>query len=103
MNNKEISMEVNMEIKKVGRRGTLFTFYDLGIPTNVYVINAKQYVYILDTYLGPDIMKMINQYIKEQYGNKQVIVVNSHSHWDHVWGNSFFSPTIIISHVFLIL
>jgi len=99
MNKKEISMEVNMEIKKVGKRGTLFTFYDLGIPTNVYVINGKQYVYILDTYLGPDIMKMINQYIKEQYGNKQVIVVNSHSHWDHVWGNSFFSPTIIISHV----
>jgi len=91
-------MEVNMEIKKVGSRGTLFTFYDLGIPTNVYVINAKKHVYILDTYLGPDIMKLINQYINERYGNKQVIVVNSHSHWDHVWGNNFFSSNIIISH-----
>jgi len=88
-----------MEIKKVGSRGTLFTFYDLGIPTNIYVINGKQYVYILDTYLGPDIMQQIIQYIKTQYGNKQVIVINSHSHWDHVWGNSLFSSTIIISHV----
>lgn len=87
-----------MEIKKVGSRGTLFTFYDLKIPTNIYVINAKKHVYIIDTYLGPDIMKLIDQYIKIQYGNKSIIVVNSHSHWDHVWGNSFYSSSIIIAH-----
>lgn len=87
-----------MEIKKVGSRGTLFTFYDLEIPTNIYVINAKRYVYIIDTYLGPDIMKLIDQYIKIQYGNKSIMVVNSHSHWDHVWGNSFYSSSIIIAH-----
>lgn len=88
-----------MEIKSVGRRGTLFTFYDLGISTNVYVINGKKYVYILDTYLGPDIMKEINKYIEERYGYKQVIVINSHSHWDHVWGNSLYSASLIIGHV----
>lgn len=88
-----------MEIRKVGSRGTLFTLNDLGIPTNIYVINAKQHVFILDTYLGPQIMQLINQYIKTQYGNKQVIVINSHSHWDHVWGNSLYESTIIISHV----
>lgn len=88
-----------MDIEKVGSRGTLFTFYDLGIPTNVYVINAKKYVYILDTYLGPDVMQLINKYIKTEYGDKQKIVVNTHSHWDHVWGNSSFLSDIIISHV----
>lgn len=88
-----------MDIKKVGGRGTLFTFHDLGIPTNIYVINTKQHVYIIDTYLGPDIMKEINQYIKSEYGNKQIIVINSHNHWDHVWGNNFFESTIIISHM----
>jgi glyoxylase-like metal-dependent hydrolase (beta-lactamase superfamily II) len=89
----------NMEIKKIGNRGTLFTFYDLGIPTNIYVINAKRYVYILDTYLGPDIMQQINEYIFSEYGNKQIIVVNSHGHWDHIWGNSLYSNNIIIAHV----
>jgi cyclase len=91
--------EVIMERKKVGSRGTLFTFYDLGIPTNIYVINAQRHVYIVDTYLGPDIMKLIDQYIKSQLGNKSIIVVNSHSHWDHVWGNSFYKSSIIIAHV----
>lgn len=87
-----------MEQKKVGGRGTLFTFYDLGIPTNVYVINGKNYIYIIDTYLGPDIMREINQYIEKLYGNKPIIVVNSHSHWDHVWGNCLYSSSLVIGH-----
>jgi cyclase len=88
-----------MEIKEVGSRGTLFTFDDLGIPTNVYVINGKENVYILDTYLGPDCMEEINEYIKAKFGHKRVIVINSHSHWDHVWGNSLYSHSLIIGHM----
>jgi glyoxylase-like metal-dependent hydrolase (beta-lactamase superfamily II) len=87
-----------MEIKNVGKRGTLFIFDDLGIPTNVYVINGKKHVYILDTYLGPDIMEQVNQYIEQHYGGKPYIVVNSHSHWDHVWGNSLYTSSLIIAH-----
>jgi cyclase len=87
-----------MEIRKVGSRGTLFTFKDLGIPTNIYVINATNYVYIIDTYLGPEIMHVINEYIKNEFGQKPVMVINSHGHWDHVWGNSLYSSTFIISH-----
>jgi cyclase len=91
--------EDNMEITKVGRRGTLFTFDDLGIASNVYVIHAKQHVYIIDTYLGPDVMQPINQYIEEHYGGMPLIIVNSHSHWDHVWGNSLYTSSLIISHM----
>jgi hypothetical protein len=40
-----------MEIKKVGRRGTLFTFHDLGIATKVLCYPCKTAVYIIDTYL----------------------------------------------------
>ena len=87
-----------MEIKKIGNRGTLFTFFDLGMPTNVYVINGSQKVYIIDTYLGPDSMKEIQTYIDREYGNKQLIIVNTHNHWDHVWGNCFFSSEPIIAH-----
>lgn len=88
-----------MKIKNIGSRGTLFTFHDLGIATNVYVIHAKKHVFIIDTYLGPDIMKPINQYIENQYGNKPLIIVNSHSHWDHVWGNGLYASSLIVSHM----
>ena len=87
-----------MDIKKVGSRGVLFTFHDLGIPTNIYVINGEKHTFILDTYLGPDVMKPINKYIEQNFGNKPIVVVNSHSHWDHVWGNSLYASTVIVAH-----
>lgn len=87
-----------MEIKTVGARGFLFTFYDLGIATNVYVINGEKHVYVVDTYLGPDIMQEINNFIAEKCGDKPLIAINSHSHWDHVWGNSVYSSSLIIGH-----
>lgn len=90
--------EINLKIKKIGNRGTLFSFDDIGIPTNVYVINGKNFIYIIDTYLGPDIMDKINKYIEESYDKKPIIVVNTHSHWDHVWGNCLYASSLIIAH-----
>lgn len=87
-----------MNIYKFGSRGRLFTFDDLGIATNVYVICADTHVFIVDTYLGPDVMKPVNQYISDEFGSLPVIVVNSHSHWDHVWGNMLYKSSLIISH-----
>ena len=93
---------LGMKIKKVGKRGLLFTFFELkessyDCVTNVYVINGFNYFFICDTYLGPYYMKMIKEYLETNYGGKKYLVFNSHSHWDHIWGNSEFSDTLIIS------
>lgn len=87
-----------MEIRKVGSRGVLFTFYDLGIPTNIYAIDAKHHIFIIDTYLGPEIMEEVDLYIRDAFGQKPMLVVNTHSHWDHVWGNGYYSDVLILSH-----
>lgn len=92
-----------MEIQKVGKRGLLFSFYELenskyGCQTNVYVINEEEHFFICDTYLGPDYMKTIKNHLESKYGKKTYIVFNSHGHWDHIWGNSEFENNIIISH-----
>lgn len=88
-----------MDIKRVGSRGVLFTFYDLGIPTNVYVILGNKYIYVIDTYLGPDSMTNVMKYIDGFNVDLPKVVINTHSHWDHVWGNCFFLPDNIYSHV----
>lgn len=92
-----------MKIKKVGNRGILFTFMELkkssyDCVTNVYVINGRNNYFICDTYLGPYYMKNVKEYLETNYGKKDYIVFNSHSHWDHIWGNSEFKNCIIISH-----
>jgi len=43
-------------------------------------------------------MELINGHIKKEYGDKEFIVINTHNHWDHVWGNSIYSSNMIISH-----
>ncbi|MCT4620458.1 MAG: MBL fold metallo-hydrolase [Marinisporobacter sp.] len=92
-----------MEIKQVGIRGILFTFFELknskyDCVTNVYVIKGDKHFFICDTYLGPNYMKKIKKYLESNFGKKKYIVFNSHSHWDHIWGNSEFDDCMIIAH-----
>lgn len=89
-----------MKIQKVGNRGFLFTFFEMeNYPTNVYLINGKKRFFVCDTFLGPTFMSEIVTYIKNEIGNKPFVVFNSHFHWDHIWGNSFFEDSLIISHI----
>ncbi|MCP4749092.1 MAG: MBL fold metallo-hydrolase [Desulfobacteraceae bacterium] len=92
-----------MEITQVGNRGVLFTFDELNqepfnCSTNVYVIIGHEHFIVCDAYLGKYYMSLVKEYLTGNYGNKNYIVFNSHSHWDHIWGNSEFDGHLIISH-----
>ncbi|MBP2636984.1 MAG: Zn-dependent hydrolase, glyoxylase [Firmicutes bacterium] len=82
-------------ISKLGNRGVVFTFED---DIGVYLIQTDTYWFLCDTHLGPQSMEIIKQYIAEQANNKAVIVFNSHSDWDHIWGNCAFPGALIIGH-----
>ena len=85
-----------MQIKKIKNRGILFTHSNPGWDLNNYVIIGQKYNYIIDTGLGSLSVEPIREYLKKD--NKQIIVINTHHHWDHVWGNSSLRDCIIISH-----
>ncbi|WP_454055173.1 MBL fold metallo-hydrolase [Clostridium sp. Marseille-Q7071] len=86
-----------MEIKKIKNRNVLFTsspsdFWDL----NLHLIMGEKNNYIIDTGLGSLGIAPIKEYIKND--PKPVVVINTHYHWDHIWGNSSMKDNIIISH-----
>ena len=83
------------DISKVGSRGVVFTFED---DIAVYLIQSDTYWFLCDTHLGPQSMETIKEYIAEQANDKAVIVFNSHSDWDHIWGNCAFPGALIIGH-----
>jgi glyoxylase-like metal-dependent hydrolase (beta-lactamase superfamily II) len=90
-----------MKITTVGKRGVVFTFDDLSSeeydsPTNIYVIDGNKHIFICDTFLGPESMKGVQDYIDDHFSEKQIIIFNSHYHWDHHWGNCFFEKSDII-------
>ncbi|MDF2842889.1 MAG: Zn-dependent hydrolase [Herbinix sp.] len=85
-----------MQFNKIKERGYLFTYEDFGWDLNIYLITGKKYNYIIDTGLGSKCINPILDYIKND--NKMTIVINTHYHRDHIWGNASLSNCITISH-----
>lgn len=86
-----------MEIKRLGQRGVLFTYKNpSACDLNLYAIQGRHYNYIIDTGLGSLSAQPIKDYLKDT--GKQAIVINTHYHFDHVWGNGAFDDSLVISH-----
>jgi glyoxylase-like metal-dependent hydrolase (beta-lactamase superfamily II) len=88
----------NMKPIKVTDRNVMFTepmgeAYSL----NTGLILGKQFNYIIDTGLGSGSVNPVLEYIGTD--KKPIIVINTHCHWDHIWGNGMFQNNVIISHV----
>jgi cyclase len=87
-----------MKVQRVGKRGIVFTFFELdNYPTNVFVSEGLNHMFVCDTFLGPVSMEEIKTYIRYHFEEIPYIIFNSHSHWDHIWGNCAFE-SLIISH-----
>ena len=86
-----------MKQVKITDRNIMFTRpmtqdYD----SNLGLILGVRHNFIIDTGMGSGSVAPILEYIAND--EKPLIVINTHSHWDHVWGNSVFESGLIISH-----
>ncbi|MDP4144017.1 MAG: MBL fold metallo-hydrolase [Bacillota bacterium] len=84
-----------MKIKKISKNAAAFVYDNIpAYLTNVFLINKSSNTYIIDTYCGSDSMLPVRDMIE----NKEAIIINTHFHWDHIWGNCVFEKNQIISH-----
>ena len=84
------------EVKEIGERGVIFQYEDENL---VYLIKGEERLYLCDTHEGPESMKSVKNYIeKKGFQNKEMIIFNSHSDFDHNWGNCAFEDELIIGH-----
>jgi len=86
-----------MKPVKITDRNIMFTqpmneHYDL----NIGLILGKKNNFIIDTGLGSGSVRPIIEYIGSD--KKTIIVINTHCHWDHIWGNFMFENCFIIGH-----
>lgn len=86
-----------MNIKRIKERGVLFTYCSpTACDLNIYLIKGEKYNYIIDTGLGNLSVEPVKEYIRND--TKPIIVINTHYHFDHIWGNGSFEDCMIISH-----
>jgi glyoxylase-like metal-dependent hydrolase (beta-lactamase superfamily II) len=86
-----------MEIIKVKNRSVVFRFFQNDEwYYNIHLILGKKSNFIIDTGLGSGSIAPVLEFLKED--PKPVILINTHYHWDHIWGNHLFLDNLIISH-----
>ncbi len=62
--------------------------------TYVYTIAQHDTIFVIDSFCGSYYMDQI----KAQYPNHKFILINTHYHFDHIWGNYSFKENKIIAH-----
>jgi glyoxylase-like metal-dependent hydrolase (beta-lactamase superfamily II) len=65
---------------------------------NCPIVCADRYVMLMDTYMGPLSMAPVHSFLESRGKGREFHVIISHSHFDHIWGNSAFPSASIVSH-----
>jgi glyoxylase-like metal-dependent hydrolase (beta-lactamase superfamily II) len=62
-----------------------------GSLVDVFIIVSQRYVVLVDTLLNARTAEQLYALAEPHLSNRQLQVINTHSHWDHAWGNHVFA------------
>ena len=62
------------------------------------VVLGSDRVFVFDTLHSPQAVAPLRALVDEIAGARRVVVVDSHYHWDHVYGNAAFAGCDIVAH-----
>ncbi len=62
-----------------------------GTLVDAFVVVSQHYVVLVDTLINPRTAAELLRIAAPHLEGRQLLVVNTHAHWDHCWGNQLFS------------
>lgn len=65
--------------------------------THVLAYQGHECTFVVDTFLGPGKMREMLTALPVSFNNQPFIVINTHYHYDHIWGNQAFSSSLRIA------
>ncbi len=68
-----------------------------GFPTITAVALTPGRAFVVDTLMRPQDMAPVLGFLESSAGERRVVVVNTHHHWDHVYGNAAFAGVDIVA------
>ena len=86
-----------MKAVKITGRNIMFTKPTMyGWDLNLGLLLGDNRNYVIDTGVGRSSVWPVLDYLGND--KKPIVVINTHYHWDHVWGNWCFPGATVISH-----
>lgn len=89
-----------MHLERIGTRSILISHEGLDWGLHLHLVLGKEHNFLIDTGLGYKSIEPVQEFLKDE--KKPLVVINTHHHWDHVWGNGFFENCLIVSHALCI-
>jgi cyclase len=68
-----------------------------GFPMLSAVVFTSRHAIVVDTLTGPDEMRPVVAFLDAEAGDRRRLVINTHHHWDHVFGNAAFPGVDIVA------
>jgi len=68
-----------------------------GFPTVAALVLTPTRAFVIDTLMCPQDMGPVLELLAERAGARRTVVVNTHHHWDHVYGNAAFPGVDIVA------
>ena len=78
------------ERKNIGWDSRIRSFNASDI-VDLFTITTQRYLIIFDTGNAPEQMQELMEYVQTDLIGRQLLVINSHQHYDHTWGNALFA------------
>jgi cyclase len=84
-------------VEELGRDIWVHRIVAEGFPTLSAVVFTATRAFVVDTLSRPQDMEPVLDLLREHGGGRRVVVVNTHHHWDHVYGNAAFHGVDIVA------
>jgi glyoxylase-like metal-dependent hydrolase (beta-lactamase superfamily II) len=70
--------------------------FSAGDEVDCFVVLTERFAVVIDTFSTPEDAAQMMELVRPELGSsatssRQLLVVNTHQHYDHVWGNSLFA------------
>ena len=69
-----------------------------GFPTVSAVVLTTSRAFVVDTLTSPQDAQPLLGLLRQKGDGQRVVVINTHHHWDHVYGNAAFHDVDIVAH-----
>lgn len=87
-----------MRIQKITERNILFSFQYPDWNLHLHLILGKYLDFLIDTGMGRENIAPVLAYREAHRRTQELVIINTHYHFDHIWGNCFFDDARIIAH-----